>query len=321
MANKNLFTKWGHRLSEPAYPNVGIEVNSDCVRLAAISAKGGSIHVEHLDSMPIPAGTVQINPFKSNILELEPVARVLKDLWSRVRQHPPKICLLLQDRCALTFLVNLETQPENREECTELLRFKLKKNIPFRAEEAHITYFQDTGTPDYRAANLWVTVVNSHVLQQYEAIIRSAIGSDSGLVDLCTFNLMNLAHQEIQHQKWQEEDHLYVNLNRDYISLAITQRDRLVFYRSREMEHHDGMIQEAMEEIHPAVMFYQDKLSGSGFSRTFVYAFEAADELCRTLEQTHSMKSVLLNPASGARDARIFAPLLGLLMSRKPEFL
>jgi len=319
MANKNLLSKWAHRLTEPAYPNVGIEVNSDCVRLAAISVKGGSIQVDHLDSVPLPAGAVQITPFKQNIVELQLVAQVMKELWARVRQHPPKVCLRLQDRCALTFMVNLESHPENREECTDLLRFKLKKNIPFRPEEAHITYFQDSGIVDYHAANLWVTVINSHLLQQYEELIRSTIGSESGLVDLCTFNFMSLAHREIQQQKWQQEDHLYVNLNRDYISLAITQHDRLVFYRSREMEHHSGMIQEAMEEIHPAVMFYQDKLSGTGFSRAFVYAFEGSDELCRTLDQTHSIKSVLLNPGVN-RDARIFAPLLGLLMSRKPEF-
>jgi type IV pilus assembly protein PilM len=290
------------------------------VRLASISLKGRNIQIDHLDSSPIPSGAIQITPFKPNILELEPVAQAMKDLWSRAKQHPPKISLLLQDRCALTFYVNLESQPENRAECIELLRFKLKKNIPFRAEEAHITYFQDSGVPDYHAPNLWVTVLHSHVLRQYEELIRSAMGSDSGLVDLCTFNFINLAHHEVQHQKWQAEDHLYVNLNRDYISLAITQRDRLVFYRSREMEHHDAMLQEAMAEIHPAVMFYQDKLSGNGFARAFVYAFEGVDDLCQTLQQTHSIESVLLNPSGARREARVFAPLLGLLMSRKPEF-
>jgi type IV pilus assembly protein PilM len=322
MANKNTLSKWIHRITDPAYPNVGIEVNSDCIRLASISAHGGKIRVEHLDSVPLPSGAVQINPFKPNIVEPETVAQALKDLWMRVRQRPPKICLLLQDRSALAFSVTLEAPPENRNECIELLRFKLKKSIPFRTEEAHIGYFQDSGVADFRSSNLWVTVIHSHVLQQYEEVIRSAIGSDSGLVDLCTFNLMNLANDEIQNQKWQQEDHLYINLNRDYISLAITQRDRLVFYRSREMEHHNGMIEEAMEEIHPAVMFYQDKLAGTNFSRAFLYAFEGAEELSRTLEQTHSLKSVLLNPGAGShRDSRVFAPLLGLLMSRKPEFL
>jgi|GEM_PF-3355020 len=321
MPRQSLLSKWKRMITEPAYPNVGIEINSDCVRLAAVNVQGGKIQVEHLDSVPLPSSAVQITPFKPNILELEPVAEALKDLWMRARQRTPKVCLLLQDRSALAFSVMLEAPPENREECVELLRFKLKKSIPFRVEEAQISYFLDSGVPDYRSSNLWVTVMNAHVLQQYEEIIRATTGSDCGLVDLSTFNLMNLAHSEIYNQHWQGEDHLYINLNRDYISLAITQRDRLVFYRSREMTYQNGVFEEAMEEIHPAMMFYQDKLSGSGFAHAFVYALEGGEELCRALEQTHRIKGIILNPAVSHREAKPFAPLLGLLMCRKPEFL
>jgi hypothetical protein len=132
---------------------------------------------------------------------------------------------------------------------------------------------------------------------------------------------MNLAHAEIQTRNLQMEDHLFVNLNREYISLAITQKDKLVFFRSRELEHHDAALQEAMTEIHPAMMFYQDKLSGSGFARAFVYALESSDELLKSLEQNHQIRGTALNPDGNSRESRAYAPLLGMLMSRQPEFL
>jgi type IV pilus assembly protein PilM len=321
MSNQPFFSKWKQMFTEPAYPNVGIEINSDCVRLAAIGVQGGKIQIHQQDTVPLPSDAVQINPFKPNIVDLEPVAGALKDLWMRNRYRSPKVCLLIQDRSALAFSVTLESRPENREECVELIRFKLKKSIPFRIEDAQVNFFQDSGIPDYQSANLWVTVMNPQVLHQYEEIIRASLGSDCGLVDLSTFNLMNLANAEIQSKGWQSEDHLYINLNRNYISLAITQKDRLVFFRSRELEHHNGALEEAMEEIHPTMMFYQDKLSGAGFARAFVYALESGDDLCKQLQQTHQIHGTFLNPPGALRESKEFAPLLGLLMSRKPEFL
>jgi type IV pilus assembly protein PilM len=320
MPKQSLLSKWKHKFTEPAYPNVGIEINSDCVRLAAIGVQNGKIQIQPMDSVPLPSDAVQITPFKLNILELEPVAAALKDLWMRNRYRSQKICLLLQDRSALAFSIALESKPENREECVELIRFKLKKSIPFRIEDAQINYFQDSGISDYQSLNLWVTVLNPQILHQYEDIIRASVGSDCGLVDFSTFNLMNLAHAEIQSRSLQMEDHLYINLNRNYISLAITQKDKLVFFRSRELEHQNGALQEAMQEIHPAMMFYQDKLSGAGFARAFVYALESSEELCKSLEQTHRIRGTILNPDGSSRDTREFAPLLGMLMSRKPEF-
>jgi type IV pilus assembly protein PilM len=321
MAKSSFLETWNHLFKEPVYPNVGIEMNSDSIRLAVVRARKGKIDVDHMDSVSLPPGAVQVSPFKPNIVELEPVAEALKDLWSRNRSRSPKVCLLVQDRAALAFPVTLESAPANSEECLELLRFKLKKSIPFRTEDAQISYFLDSGASDYHSTNLWVTVMNSQVLQQYEEVIHSVTGSECGLVDLATFNFMNLAHSEIRKNGWDQEDHLYVNLNRDYISLAITQKEKLMFFRSREMERHNGLIEEAMNEIHPAMMFHLDKLGGQQFERAFVYALERGEELSRSLEQVHKLKSVILNPASTSREAKVFAPLLGLLMSRKVEFL
>jgi hypothetical protein len=156
-------------------------------------------------------------------------------------------------------------------------------------------------------------------LRQYEYLIHSAIGAECGIVDLSTFNLMNLAHSEIRSNGWSQDDHLYINLNRNYISLAITQKERLMFFRSRELEAHNGSLDEAMEEIHPTLMFYLDKLGGQQLARAFIYSPERPDELSTTVEQTHSLKTIVLNPVSSTRESKAFAPLLGLLMSRKVE--
>lgn len=316
-------------LMDPHYPDVGIEFNSDSIRLAVIDTGKGKIHVRHLDEEKLPPGTIEITPFKPNIHSLESAAEALRKLWTRSRQRASKVCVLLQDRSALTFNLTLENPASRPEECIDLIRFKLKKSVPFRMEEAKITYFNDHGIPDYGNTNLWAVLMNNQVLHQYEEFVKSAIDSECGLVDLSTFNIMNLANAEISKSKLEGQDLLFVNLNRDYISLAITQKGRLAFYRSRDLERQNGVLEEALAEIHPATLFYVDKLGGSNLSRAFIYSSENAEVLCSRIEQDLHLPATVLSVAdfsgtqidsSNRKLLQNFAPLMGLLVSRRVEF-
>src|SRR5574341_2003412 len=103
--------------------------------MAVIRSDKGRLRLEHVDSEPLPSGAVEITPFKPNIVSLEETAEAVKALWMRCRYREPRICLLLQDRSALTFHVTLEKPPSNRNECMDLIRFKLRKSVPFRIED------------------------------------------------------------------------------------------------------------------------------------------------------------------------------------------
>ncbi|HSP06507.1 MAG TPA: hypothetical protein VLR94_04980, partial [Acidobacteriota bacterium] len=92
-----------HAFVEPRHPGVGIELNSDSIRLAVIRADRGKLGIVHLDSEPLPAGALEVTPFKPNILSMEAVAAALKSLWLRNSYKSAKVSLLIQDRSALVF--------------------------------------------------------------------------------------------------------------------------------------------------------------------------------------------------------------------------
>ncbi len=329
MSRISIAGKLKHWLVEPHYPNIGIEFNSDCIRLAVVSSENGTVRVQHLDAEVLPAGALDVNPFKPNIVSLEHVSDALKRLWARNRWKDSRICLLIQDRSALAFQVALDQPPSNRQECSDLIRFKLKRNVPFRIEESQISYFTPSGVPDYSATAFWVTVIHLPILQQYEQFVNSAIEAECGLVDFSTFNLMNLNHAELKRSGSRDQDLLYVNLNHDYVSIAITQNDKLAFYRSRALEGQMAPQEEALSEIYPTTLFYVDKLGGKGLNRAFIYAVEDSDDLASKVEKTLQLKaSVLSAGASGSiavdntnqKWAESFTPLLGLIVSRKLEY-
>jgi type IV pilus assembly protein PilM len=300
------------------------------LRLAVSSVQKGKIVLHHLDHEPLPPGSLDINPFKPNIQSLEDVAEALKNLWSRNKYKTSRICLLLQDRAALTFHLTFEHPAKDSHECLDLIRFKLRKSVPFKIEESQITYFGAAGQHDSSATPLWVIIINHQVLHQYEKFIQSTINAECGLVDLSTLNFLNLAHSDVRASGLKDQDLLFVNLNQDYITIAITQKSNLMFFRSRALEMNNGSLKTALEEIHPTTLYYTDKLGGNALARAYVHAVDHnADELSAEIEKQFGVRSTILSiePYTGARfdlsvpgALRNFAPLAGLLVSRKVEF-
>ncbi len=318
-----------HLLVSPQYPDVGIEFSSDCIRLAISGTQKGKPVLIHLDQEPLPAGALDVNPFKPNIQSIEAVANALKLLWNRSKVKPSRICLLLQDRAALTFHVTLEHPAKSPADCLELIRFKLKKSVPFRIEDSQLTYFTASGTQDYSAAAHWTVVLNQQVLHQYEQFVQSTIGAECGLVDLATFNFMNLAHGAIRDGGLSDQDVFYVNLGRDSISVAISQKQDLMFFRSRALDSTSDRWQQALEEIHPAMLYYVDKLGGQTLACAFVHSEDNAEQLSAEVEKRFGVRSstLKLETYSGLRfdtsnsiTMEPFVPLAGLLISRRVDF-
>jgi type IV pilus assembly protein PilM len=329
MTQVSFAERFRHLLMNPRYPDVGIEFSSDCIRLAVSGMQRGKPVLTHLDREPLPPGAIEISPFKPNILAIEPVANALKNLWSRNRNRPSRVSLLLQDRAALTFNVVLEHPAKSASDCLELIRFKLKKSVPFRIEDAQVTYFNASGVPEYTAASLWAVVLNHEVLHQYEQFVESTIDVACGLVDLATFNFMNLAHAEIRNSGLKDEDIFYVNLGRDTISVAISQKQNLMFFRSRALETTIDDWRLALPEIHPAMLYYVDKLGGQSLSRAFVHAETNSEELSEEIQKQFGVTSSMLplQQYTGMRfdtsksvNLQPFVPLVGLLITRKAEF-
>src|SRR5205085_3483436 len=113
MEKLSLARKIRYKFMKPHYPQVGIEFNSDSIRLAVIGSENKRLQLQHMDWIDLPPGTMDINPFKPNILGLEIVAEALRTLWLRNRFKSSKTSLLLQDRVALSFQVTLEHAPAN----------------------------------------------------------------------------------------------------------------------------------------------------------------------------------------------------------------
>jgi hypothetical protein len=145
----------------------------------------------------------------------------------------------------------------------------VKKAVPFAIEQAQVSWT----APVAGDSEFVVVAMRRDIVEEYEAVC-AACGAHAGLVDLATFNLVNLVLLGEPGGVAPEGDWLLVNLTADYSTLAIVRGASLAFYRNR-LADAEGHLADL---VHQTAMYYEDRLGGGGFSRVVVGGDEAALE-------------------------------------------
>jgi type IV pilus assembly protein PilM len=304
-------------------PPVAVELAANRVSAAVVEFRGGRAVVSAHASEPLPEGVLVPSLTVANIHDRAALIGALGRVFDRLGGRPRRVGLVMPDPVAKVSLVRFEQVPPRRQDLDQLVRWQVRKAAPFPVEEAQVSY-----TPGFRGADGQEFVVISarqDIVREYEEVC-SELGSHPGLVDLATFNVVNavLAGSAPPSGDW-----LLVNVTADYSSIAILRDEHLIFFRNRAAGTEEGTLADL---VHQTGMYYEDRLSGTGFSRVLLAGSaggglrQAAevDEARRSLEGrlTTSVETVDPRTAVSLTD-RItvapalldtLAPLVGLLL-------
>jgi len=314
----------------PAYPPVAIEIDRGQLTLVRVRPRGrAKPSLEAFRVQPAPEHAVGASIFRPNLGSLGEMTAQAKDLLEKSGTRAGKMSLILPDNLAKVSIVTLPERPANRKQLNELLRFKLRRSVPFRLEDAVVSSWALPGQgPE---AHLLVAVMLRSVVEQYEAAFQ-AVGARPGLVDLCTPSLFNLARQELARAVAGGSDAALLNCTRNYFTLMIVRADRVVFYRCKtyaggEEEDTSARLAVMGRELASSFSYYEEKLSGGGVGTVFVRAISPEfDEVAALLERIGIGSVRAIDPsaafdiparaAMGARDGQRLAPALGAAFGR-----
>lgn len=314
----------------PKYPPVAVEVDRGQLTLVRVALRRRSRPVlESFRIQQAPEHAVGATIFKPNLGSLADLTRQARELFESSGTKPGKVSLILPDNLAKVSIVTLPERPATRKQLREMLRFKLRRSVPFRLEEAAISSWALPGPgPEL---NLLVAVMLRSVVEQYEAAFEAA-GARPGLVDLCTPSLFNLARPGIAKAVSSGADAALLNCTRNYFTLMIVRADRVVFFRCKtyaggEEADASGRLAVMARELTSSLSYYADKLGGSGVGTVFVRAVSPGlDEVVPVLERigVTSVRAIdaaeALDPLSGRRfeplDGQRLAPALGAASGR-----
>ncbi len=312
----NLFTP----LREGTTPPVAVEIAAGRVAAASLERRGGQPVVSQHATELLPDGALVPSLTAANTHDRAAVMTALNRALERVGR-PRRIGLVVPDAIAKVSLVRFEQVPARSTDLDQLVRWQVRKSAPFPIEEAQVSF-----VPALRHADgqeFLVSLARRNVIHEYEALCAEA-GAYAGLVDLATFNVVNLL---LAGSAPPADDWLLVNVAADSASIALLRGPHVIFFRNRANDT-EGTLADL---VHQTAMYYEDRLQGAGFSRVVLAGAASGsvrlgdvEQVRRRLEDRLSARVETVDPrAAASLTDRIaaapalldsLAPLVGLLL-------
>ena len=284
----------------PNYPPVAVEINHREMVLVRVKRRAGRTFLEAHQVRALPEASVGTSIIRPNLGSPDTVVQKVKELFEASGTRPGKISLILPDNLAKVTLLTLPERPGSRKQLTELIRFRLRRSIPFRLDDAVVSYqmLPSQGTE----ITVLVALMLRSVIEQYERVFK-AVGARPCLVDLCTPNLVNLCRTRLVEASEGPRDVALLNCSATYFSLLILRGERLVFYRCKSyaVGNGDGHGRNGVlaREVNNSLSYYQEKLGGEGIDSVFVRSIgKPVEEMIRVLEPFSFREVAPVDPTS-----------------------
>jgi len=200
---------------------------------------------------PLLPGSVKPSLNAANFPHPERVVAALKQALDQVVERDRKLTLVIPDGAVRVLLLDFDSLPDKASEVLPILRFRLRKLLPFEVDDAAVSYQVMTKTGDQ--VRVMLAVTPHHVLAEYEKVVRDA-GYEPGAVlpsTLCALAAIP-----------DDTDALVINQNSACITTAITRQNEVLLLRTLELPEHAGNdLPDIQQAVSVAIAYFEDSLN------------------------------------------------------------
>src|SRR5579863_1624021 len=226
-------------------PSLACEITSTSVIAGRVADKGGV--VEACASRELAVGSLVPDLVENNLRERGAVLDAIRDTLGRVGGRSRDIIAVLPDAAVRVVLLDFETLPAKSEDAENVVRFRLKKSLPFDVDKARVSYHAQTSGNGIRVI---AAVALLSVIEDYESTFREA-GYNPGVVLPSMLAALGAASTD--------RPTMVVKVDDRTVSLTILDKQQLLLFRTIENPYGAGITGEQLaEEIYPSVVFFQD---------------------------------------------------------------
>jgi type IV pilus assembly protein PilM len=271
------------------HPSLVVEIAPHHVAAARWGTSRGRLESAAVEALP--AGSVTPSPVETNITQPEAVRAALRRVFNRVPVNGSSLALLVPDSVVRVFIMPFESLPRRASEALPLLRWRLKKSVPFDVDETVLSWSRQSG----RAGGLEIiaSIARQRIVREYEEIVES-LGARAGMVLSSSLAALPLLPER--------GAAMLIRLGGKTLTTAITHGATLCLFRTTELPVEAELLetQGMLEEVFPAVAYHQDVWGGT-IDRAFLAGFGAREEQFRSaLESELKTGAASMTEAEGA---------------------
>ena len=130
---------------------------------------------------PLAPGALDVSPLKDNVVNEEAFHAAVQAAAGAGPGRKRRVALILPDYCTRIAVLDFDAFPGAVEEQERLVRFRMKKSVPFDIEGAALSYYAQAKSGQKNRIEVVVAVTALEILARYEAPFRAA-GLHPGIV-------------------------------------------------------------------------------------------------------------------------------------------
>ncbi|MFZ0288769.1 MAG: hypothetical protein WAL65_06790 [Candidatus Sulfotelmatobacter sp.] len=231
--------------SNSAKPKLACEIAADRVLVGRLAEDGRSL--EACAARELAPGSVIPDLVEGNLRQRDAVSTAVQSALSSVGARSHDVIAVVPDAAVRVVLLEFDTLPSDSEEAAGVVRFRLKKSLPFDVDKARVSYHAQKTTDGVRVV---AAVALASVVEDFEAAFHDA-GFSPGVVLPSMLAALGAAEGL--------RPTLVVKVDARTTSIAILNADQLRLFRTLENTRGVTITGEQLaEEVYPSVVFFQD---------------------------------------------------------------
>ena len=231
--------------SNVAKPKLACEIAADRVLAGRFAESGGGLDM--CAARELAPGSVIPDLVENNLRQRDVVRAGIEATLGAVAGRSKDVIAIVPDAAVRVMLVDFDTLPSDQEEALGVVRFRLKKSLPFDVDKAKVSFHAQKIKDEVRVV---AAVALASVIEDYEALFRDA-GFNPGVVLPSMLAALGSADAK--------KPTLVIKVDAHTTSLAILNEDQLQLFRTLENPRGVTITGEQLaEEVYPSVVFFQD---------------------------------------------------------------
>jgi type IV pilus assembly protein PilM len=252
-------------------PRLACEITLDGVIAARTSDKTPRLEV--FTSRRLAPGVIAPGLNGPNVLDAEALRTALSGALGAVAGKSRDVIVVLPDVAIRMMLLDFEALPAKAVEIEPVIRFRLKKSLPFDVDQAVLSYEVIRSNGMVRAV---AAVSPREIIEEYEKAFRDA-GYEPGVILPSSLAALGLVDGE--------RPTLVLKVDPMNITITVVERQELRLVRTLENPHGGNVsAAELSEAVLPSIVFFEDTFAAQ-IEQIYVGGIAPLQELGPMLHQ------------------------------------
>lgn len=228
------------------HPALAIEIEPDRIA-GARWTRTGSLDGFSVES--VQHGSIVPSAVESNIVNAAAVKAAFSNVCEHLRAKDEEVTLILPDPVIRVFVQHFDNFPRSPQEAIPMLRWKLKKSVPFESDETLISYMRQPPRED--GVDVVTALARLRIIREYESLAETE-HLHPGVVMSSSLAAVSLLDDR--------KPALLARVSGSALTTVIVCEGVLCGYRCTELPTHGDKLtpQTLLEEIFPVAAYYQD---------------------------------------------------------------